>query len=278
MSRTALDVLVPTYRRPAALAALLATLCAQTRRDFRVVVSDQSEDGHSIAGGEVLSTVRLLEAHGHDVELHAHVPRRGLAEHRSYLLAQSTAPYALFLDDDLLLEPDLVERLMATIEEEGCGFTGCGVIGLSFLGDVRPDEEAVEWWDGPVEPEVVAPGSPAWERHRLHSAANLHHLALRLGCTGRERMRYRVAWTGGCVLYDTQALREAGGFSFWRQLPREHAGEDVLAQLRVMARRGGCGVFPSGAYHQELPTTVPHRPVDAPRLLPIVGQEAGAEP
>jgi hypothetical protein len=37
-----------------------------------------------------------------------------------------------------------------------------------------------------------------------------------------------------------------------------------------MARHGGCGIMPSGAFHQELPTTVPIRDVDAPRVLPIV--------
>jgi hypothetical protein len=75
------------------------------------------------------------------------------------------------------------------------------------------------------------------------------------------------AWIGGCVLYDSARLRAAGGFGFWRELPPEHCGEDVLAQLRVMARFGGCGLIPSGACHQELPTTVPWRRHDAPRLL-----------
>ena len=37
----------------------------------------------------------------------------------------------------------------------------------------------------------------------------------------------------------------------------------------VMARYGGCGLIPSGVYHQELPTTVEDRRVDAPRVLPI---------
>jgi hypothetical protein len=50
-----------------------------------------------------------------------------------------------------------------------------------------------------------------------------------------------------------------------RHLPRR--GEDVLAQLRVMARFGGCAVLPSGVHHLELPTTIPDREVDAPRVL-----------
>ncbi len=263
------DVLVPTYRRPAALAVLLAGLAAQTFRDFRLVVSDQTEDDDPLAAGEVQAVVRVLRAHGHEVELHRHLPRRGMAEQRQFLLDQARGRAALFLDDDLVLEPDLLERLLTTLDEEGCGFVGCGLIGLSFADDVRPHEQDVELWDGPVEPETIRREGPGWERWRLHNAANPLHLAQRLGIGPGERVRYKVAWCGGCVLYDTQALRDAGGFGFWADLPPQHAGEDVLAQLRVMALRGGCGILPSGAYHQELPTTIPERPVDAPRVLPV---------
>lgn len=70
-------------------------------------------------------------------------------------------------------------------------------------------------------------------------------------------------------MYDTEKLRAVGGFSFWKDLPVNHSGEDVLAQLRVMKRYGGCGVIPSGVYHQELETTVPDRRVNAPEYLKI---------
>jgi hypothetical protein len=36
-----------------------------------------------------------------------------------------------------------------------------------------------------------------------------------------------------------------------------------------MAAYGGCGVLPTGAFHQQLPTTVHDRTHDAPYLLPI---------
>jgi hypothetical protein len=68
-------------------------------------------------------------------------------------------------------------------------------------------------------------------------------------------------------LYDVQKLRATGGFTFWKNVPLEHAGEDVFAQLRVMRRYGGCGLIPSGAYHQEAPTTVPNRKFDIPKEL-----------
>lgn len=265
---TEVDVLIPTYRRPAALAATLATVASQTIGPLRVVVSDQSEEAGKGLGGEARAVLRLLVARGHQVELHRHAPRRGLAEHREFLLSRARAPFALFLDDDVLVEPDLAARLLAAIGTEGCGFVGSAVIGLSFVDDVRPHEQAIELWTGPVVPEEVRPGSPAWDRHKLHNAANLWHVQERLGVTAARPRVYKVAWVGGCVLYDVDKLRRTGGYSFWRDLPADHCGEDVLAQLRVMARFGGCGLVPSGAYHQELPTTVPERGADAPLLLP----------
>ena len=267
-----LDVLVPTYRRPAALAATLAALAAQSQRAFRVVISDQTDEGPpAIDAPEVRSVIGVLELTGRPVDLHRHLPRRGMAEHREFLLAQVRAPYALFLDDDVVCEGDLLERLLRAIRAAACGFVGAGLIGPSFADDRRPHEQPFEPWPGGrVLPEVVEPGSRAWDRHLLHNAANLHHLRERYeaetGAPPADTL-YKVAWVGGCVLYDTAKLRETGGFGFWRELPAKHAGEDVLAQLRLMRRHGGAGLFPSGAYHLELPTTLPDREADAPRLL-----------
>ncbi|MFB3818425.1 MAG: glycosyltransferase family 9 protein [Candidatus Methylomirabilales bacterium] len=263
----AVDVLIPTYRRPAALAITLTSLCAQTFRDFRVVISDQTEGADPLEAREVLTPLRLLRVRGHAVETHKHLPRRGIAEHRDFLLAQVRAPYCLFLDDDLILEPDVIGRLHAAIREEGCGFVGCGTIGLSYLEDRRPEQQRIEFWEGPVQPELIRPGTAAFARHHLHSAANLLHLQQRLGLTPERQRKYRVAWVGACALYDTAKLRAVGGFGFWRDLPSGHAGEDVLVQWRLMAAYGGCGVIPSGVYHQELPTTIEHRDADAPYVL-----------
>jgi GT2 family glycosyltransferase len=264
-----IDILIPTYCRAAALAVTLTSLCAQTYRDFRVVVSDQTENSEPLQTGEVQAAVRVLRLHGHTVDLVTHLPRRGLAEHRQFLLDQATAPYVLFLDDDLIMEADVIARLLTVMEQERCGFVGNSCIGLSFANDVRPHQQQIEFWDGPVQPERVLPGTPQWDRPRLHNAANVLHLQQRLGITAAEPRTYRVAWVATCVLFDAAKLRDIGGFQFWHELPMEHCGEDVLAQLRVMARYGGCGVLPSGVYHQEVPTTVIDRRVDAPQVLSI---------
>ena len=265
---TDVDILIPTCDRPGALAATLTSLGAQTVQPFRVVISDQG-DQPSTERAEVATAIRVLELHGCEVKVHRHLPRRGMAEQRQFLLDQARAPLVLFLDDDLILETWVVGQMVDAIRRERCGFVGSAVIGLSYRDDVRPAQQAVEFWEGAVQPETVRPGTPAWERYKLHNAANLLHVQQLHGLTNEMTRPYKVAWVGGCVLYDRTCLEAVGGFGFWRELPEHHAGEDVLAQQRVMARFGGCGLMPSGVYHQELPTTLPNREVDAPKVLDL---------
>jgi len=267
--RATIDVLVPTCNRPCALAVTLASLSSQTYDDFRVVISDQSDGIASFDKAEVQAVIRQMQVTGRDVLALRNLPRRGMAQQRAFLLSGVTAPYCLFIDDDVLLENDVIERMLRHIQEQQCGFIGSALHGMSFLDDIRPHQQHIEFWDGKVEPERVTPDGPKWARHHLHSAANLFHVQTRLELTRETTRLYRVAWIGGCVLFDTEKLRSAGGFDFWEQLPEAHCGEDVLAQLRVMERFGGCGMIPSGAYHLELPTTVTTRDVDAPKVLPV---------
>jgi glycosyltransferase involved in cell wall biosynthesis len=265
---SAVDVLIPTCERSAALAVTLTSLAAQRFGDFRVIVSDQSERGDAAAAGEVRAASRVLEAHGCEVEMQKHLPRRGMAEQRDFLLSRASAPLVLYLDDDLILEPFVLALLVEALRSEGCGFVGSACIGLSFIEDVRPHEQEVVFWEGPVQPETILPGDPAWRRAELHNAANLFHVQRRLGIGPEAPRLYRVAWCSACVLFDAAKLRSLGGFSFWSELPQEHCGEDVLVQLRMLREFGGAGIMPSGVYHQELPTTLPDRRVDAPvRLL-----------
>jgi GT2 family glycosyltransferase len=265
--RPEVEVLVPTCDRPAELAVTLAGLAAQDH-PFDVVVSDQSTGAPSYAAPAAQTLLRALELDGRRVRTVRHLPRRGLAEHRDALLLASRARYVLFCDDDVWLRPGTVARLHTAITELGCGFVGAAVEGLSYAGDHRPAElAAFERWDGPPQPEQLEPGSPQWERWRLHNAANPLHLAARHVRPGEAYVAYKVAWVGGCVLYDRMALEAVGGFGFWTRLPPEHCGEDVLAQHRVMELFGGAGILPSGAVHLEVPTTLPDRTAPADALL-----------
>ncbi|MFB9902377.1 glycosyltransferase family 2 protein [Allokutzneria oryzae] len=272
----AIDVLVPSRNRPAELATTLAGLAAQDGPEFTVMVSDQSDAEPSYACPSAQAMVRVLWHKGKRVSLYRNLPRRGLAQQRAFLLGHADAPYVLFLDDDVWLEPGTLERLHDAMTELRCGFVGSAVQGLSYVDDHRPGELApYEEWTAPPTPESIEPGSAEWSRWTLHNAANPTHLADRLRLRPGDWRAYKVAWVGGCVLFDRERLEAVGGFDFWTRLPREHSGEDVLAQRRVMAVAGGAGILPSGAVHLEAPTTVPDRRVDAAEVIPSPAPPAG---
>ncbi len=265
-ARADLDILIPCYGRPAELAVTLSGLAAQPAPGFRVLMSDQSPSPVAEEPA-VAAMIRLLRAQGRPVQVWRNLPRRGMAHQRQVLLERSRADHVLYLDSDVWLEPGTPGRLLDAIRASGAGFVGAAVQGLSYLGDRRPaDWELFRPWDGPVRPEPAPRQGPAAERWRLHNAANLAHLAARWHLSDTDRLLSRVAWVGGCVLFDRQVLVECGGFDFWDRLPEEHAGEDVLAQWRVMERRGGAGILPSGAVHLEAPTTITERGCDARTL------------
>ncbi len=247
------DILLPTYNRLASLILTLSGLAAQIVQDMHVIIADQSQE--PVENEQVVQTLRrLVEVRGGSVEYHHRPPIHGIAEQRDFLLKLAAADSVLYLDDDVFMEPWVVERLLETLHREQCGFVGAFPAGLSHRYDVRPEQHIVEYWDGPVRPEVVNPGSPQWERWQLHRAANLYHASQSLP-PGTFR-RYKVAWIASCILYDRARLLEVGGFSFWSRLPRYHSGEEVLVQNLLMRRWGGCALMPSGTYYSQVPTTV----------------------
>jgi len=262
-----IDILIPSVRT-AELAVTLAGLAAQDDPPFRVIISDQSDEG-VVTAPPVMAMLRILHAQGRGIAVHRHLPRRGLAEQRQFLIESSTAERLLCLDDDVWLEPGALARLDTALTELRCGFVGYAVQGLSYLDDPRPGERAgfEPWGGGGIAPERIRPGSPPFDRWRLHNAANMTHEAAERRLADDDRLAYRVAWIGGCVLYERASLLAVGGYDFWPELPAEHAGEDVAAQWRVMARDGGAGILPSGAVHLEAPTTIVDRHVNAIDLI-----------
>lgn len=261
------DVLIPTYGRPTGLAVVLTSLLGQTFTDFRVIISDQTETESPLDSIEIDTLLRALRYRGHDVESHTYRPRQGMAEQRHFLLEQSSAAYVHYLDDDVLLDPPVMRRMLDVIRAEECGFVGCAATGLEYLDDVRPNQQHIELWRGPVRPEPFTPDSLPWDRHQLNNAANPLHVQQRF-LSERDVLRYKVAWVGGAnVLYDRQKLLDVGGFSWWRRLPPEHAGEEVVVQFLLIRKYGGCGILPSGTYHLGLPTNVEDRSHNAISLF-----------
>jgi glycosyltransferase involved in cell wall biosynthesis len=273
------DVLIPTCKRKAGLAVVLTSLLGQTFTNFDVIISDQTpEDRAYLNSIEIDMLVRALRWHGHRVELHRHLPRRGLAEQRHFLLQRSRAPYVHFIDDDVLLDPPVMERMLSVLRAEGCGFVGCPAIGLDYLDDVRPHQQHIEPWEGPVRPEPITPETIPWDRHLVNNAANPLHLERRYVRDGLP-LRYKVAWVGGAnVLFDREKLLSVGGFSWWQRLPPQHAGEEVVVQFLLLRKYGGCGLLPSGTYHLGLPTNVEDRSSNATELFGELIEEYNVYP
>jgi len=267
-----IDVLIPTYRRKTGLAIVLTSLLGQTFTDFNVIISDQTdEDAAYIDSIEIQTLVSALRWHGHRVTIHRHLPRRGLAEQRHFLLEctkeSCPAPYVHYLDDDVLLDQGVMERMVSTLQAERCGFVGCPATGLGYLEDIRLHQQHIELWSGSVEAEPFDENTIPWERHIVNNAANPLHLEQQLVKAG-QTVRYKVAWVGGAnVLYDRAKLLSVGGFSWWQRLPANHAGEEVVVQFLLIRKYGGCGILPSGTYHLGLPTTVEDRRHNATDLF-----------
>ena len=272
------DVLIPTYRRKTGLAVVLTSLLDETFQDFDVTISGQTEeDAVYLDSVEIQTLARVLRWRGHRVRLLRHLPRRGLAEQRQFLLEQSHAPYVHFLDDDVLLDPPVMQRMLDVIRTERIGFVGCPTTVLTHLDDVRPHQQGIEVWDGPVRAEPFTPESIPWDRHKINNAANPLHLELQLAADGRT-VQCMVAWVGGAnIVFDREKLHSVGGFSWWPRLPRDHAGEEVVIQFLLIRKYGGCGILPSGTYHLELPTTVEERGSDAVELFDVLLRRYAAD-
>lgn len=261
------NILIPTFNRPEALAATLTSLAHQQFQDFDIIISNQGDAMELTHDAALQTAVRLLEQHDTKVSLIDNLPVRGMAHQRQFLLDHATASYCMFLDDDVLLEPYVVGNLLRVLKEQGCGFTGNAVISLEHQDDHHPEQQHIEFWEDKVQPETIVPDSPEWNRYVLHDAANTLHVQQKYDIDPEHPRAYKIAWVGACVLFDRQKLLDSGGFSFWKELPEKHVGEDILAELRVMQKFGGCGVLPSGAYHQQVASTITDRKVNAPTWL-----------
>lgn len=264
-----IHVLIPTFKRLKELAVTLTSLYYQNEKSFGILISDQSSDDNINNDKTIQTIINLLELHSHPVSILKNYPPKGMAQQRQFLLEQSDSWYSLFLDDDVILEPYVLENMKSILQKYNCGFVGSALIGLSYRNDIRQSQQQIEFWENEIQPEIINPEDSSWQRYKLHNAANILHVQQKYDCTPDNPKPYKVAWVGGCVMYDTAKLLESGGFEFWKELPEQHCGEDVLAQLRVMKKFGGCGVLPSGAYHQEVKTSITDRKINAPQFLTI---------
>ena len=138
-----IDILLPTCNRLESLIMTLSGIAGQDLKCYRLIVSDQSERP-SNDSPVVQALLRMIQARCGTVDWHYRPDSNGIAEQRHFLLSQATADYVLYIDDDVWMEPWVIQALIDIIEREACGFVGAFPAGLSYAEDYRPEQQAVD--------------------------------------------------------------------------------------------------------------------------------------
>lgn len=113
------SVVIPTYNRPRDLHACIESILSQKRLPLEIVVVD---DGNL----EELPLKAEAEAAGVGYVYHRK-KKRGLTASRNAGIAVSSGQIVFFLDDDVVLYPDYVDRILRVFEEdEGRAIGGAG--------------------------------------------------------------------------------------------------------------------------------------------------------
>jgi len=119
-----LTAVIPTRNRPNDLAKAVASVCAQTRPPDEFIIVDQSP------GNESRSLVdALMSAHERIQLVYIHDPHiSGLVDAKRVAAERAGGDIVLFLEDDVILEPDYIEQIEL-------GFSGrpdmvgcCGIV------------------------------------------------------------------------------------------------------------------------------------------------------
>jgi GT2 family glycosyltransferase len=120
---TAVSVVVCTYRRPDSIAALLQSVARQDSQPCELLVVDASPTPEAIATRHALDSVRLPATDLHYWQVTG--PLRGLTRQRNFALGHVTCDLILFVDDDVILEPECI-RDMEAAHRSGRAVAGVG--------------------------------------------------------------------------------------------------------------------------------------------------------
>jgi glycosyltransferase involved in cell wall biosynthesis len=230
-----ISVIVTTYNREDALAAVLRSLARQSDRDFEVIVAD---DGSGPATAAVVADWKARIGVALTHVWHEHRDFRA-AEMRNRAIQASRGAYCIFLDGDCLVRPDFIatHRWLA---ERGWFVTGNrALLSADLTARVLRAGEEAECW-----------GIGAWIAQRGRGGVNRLGPVLRLPLGPLRKLRPR-AWQGArscnLAIWRSDLDRVDGfdaNFSGWG---REDS--DLLVRLLRGGVRRKDGAFATGVLH-----------------------------
>jgi len=128
------SVIVPTRNRPTLLRAAIDSVLSQTRPADQIVVVDDASDG--------ATWLAAIEALSPTIEVVRRAQRGGAAATRNEGLDRASGDYLLFLDDDDLIAPELIEKglavLAANADADGVFFRYRTIVSSDVSVDERP--------------------------------------------------------------------------------------------------------------------------------------------
>lgn len=106
--RPAATLVIPTLERPEQLEVLVSCLESQTRKDFEVLILDQSDQpDHRMQERDRLSDGRIR---------YVYLTRKSLPNARNEAARRASSPVLIFIDDDVELSDRFVEAHLARLE------------------------------------------------------------------------------------------------------------------------------------------------------------------
>jgi glycosyltransferase involved in cell wall biosynthesis len=230
-----ISVIVTTYNRADALAAVLRSLARQTDKDFEVVVAD---DGSTAETSQLIETWKAKLGHRLKHVWHDDSGFRA-AEIRNRAILAARGAYCIFLDGDCIVRPDFVE-IHRRLAEPGWFVTGNRIL----LSDALTDRVLCE----KLSPETWS--IARWIGERWRGGVNRLSALLRLPFGPLRRLRQR-AWRGArscnLAIWRSDLDRVDGfdaDFSGWGK-----EDSDIIVRLLHAGVRRKDGTFATGVIH-----------------------------
>lgn len=230
-----ISVIVTTYNREDALAAVLRALARQNDKDFDVIVAD---DGSRAATAELVAAWKARV--GHRLEHVSHEDRGfRAAEIRNRAILVSRGAYCIFLDGDCIVRPDFVAT-HRRLAQAGRFVTGNRILLSAVLtAKVLRDKLVPETWS-----------FADWVAERLRGGVNRVSALLRLPLGPLRGLRRR-AWQGArscnLAIWRSDLDRIDGFDADYTGWGKEDS--DIIVRLLYAGVRRKDGVFATGVLH-----------------------------
>jgi glycosyltransferase involved in cell wall biosynthesis len=230
-----ISLIVATYNRETALAAVLRAFGRQTDRNFEIIVAD---DGSEPATKRVID---LRASALHVPVKHVWHEDRGfrLAEIRNRAILQSAGDYCVFLDGDCIPRPDFIAAHRRLAERGWFVAGNRALMSRALSARVESEKLAPELW-----------GNAAWFGARLRGEVNrlAPLLTLPLGPARKlQGKRWQSARGGNLAIWRDDLLRVDGFDAAFRGWGREDS--DIIVRLIRAGIRRKDGRFATGVLH-----------------------------